>query len=57
MTAQEKALKEAKQKYGNTAFTEDHINYRRVGFKRDGSVISVVGDTWKQAFLNLAKKV
>jgi len=56
MTEQEKALKTAKKQYGTTAFTEHHVNYRRVGFKRDGKVLSAVGDTWKQAFTELDKK-
>jgi hypothetical protein len=56
MTEQEHALKEAKKQFGTTAFTEHHINYRRVGFRRGGKVISAVGDTWKQAFSELDKK-
>lgn len=56
MTDQEKALRTAKKQYGTTAFTEHHINYRRVGFRRGGKVISAVGDTWQQAFSELDKK-
>jgi hypothetical protein len=53
MTTQEKALKEAKKHFGHTAFTEDHINYRRVGYKKDGKVLTVMADTWKEAIASL----
>jgi len=57
MTEQEKALKTVKKIYGTTGFTEHHINYCRVGFRRGGKVISAVGDDWTQAFTELDKKL
>ncbi len=57
MTEQEKALKTVKKLYGTTGFTEHHVNYCRVGAKSGGKVISVIGDTWEQAFTELDKKL
>lgn len=56
MTEQELALKYAKKQLGTTAFTEHHVNYRRVGFKSGGKVISAVADTWEDAIQDLVFK-
>lgn len=56
MTEQELALKSAKKQFGTTAFTEHHVNYRRVGFKSGGKVISAVADTWDDAIQDLLFK-
>ena len=54
MTDQEKALKKAKRIYGNTAFTEHHMYYFRVGFRRSGKTFLAIGDSWEEAFEALA---
>lgn len=51
-TKQEEALEKAQAKYGDTAFTEDTLNYKRVGFinsvtKRQ---VKAIGKTWAAAF-------
>ncbi len=56
MTEQEKALKKAKKAFGTSAFTEHHINYCRVGFRRGGKVISAIGDTWAECIENVTMK-
>ena len=56
MTEQELALKSAKKQFGITAFMEHHVNYRRVGFKSGGKVISAVADTWDDAIQDLVFK-
>ena len=56
MTEQELALKSAKKQFGTTAFTEHHVNYRRVGFKSGGKVISVIAGTWDDAIQDLVFK-
>ena len=56
MTEQQYALRRAKQMFGNTAFTEHHINYFRVGFKQAGKVIMAMGDSWEEVLLVLDKK-
>ena len=56
MTPQENALALAKKRFGTTAFTEDHVNYRRVAFRTGGKTISALGDTWAKALAALAKK-
>jgi len=56
MTEQEKALRTAKKEFGTTAFTEHHINYCRVGFRRGGNVLSAIGNTWEEAIKELEKK-
>ena len=51
-TKQEEALEKAQKKYGDSAFTEDTLNYKRVGFlnpvtKRQ---VKAIGKTWAAAF-------
>jgi hypothetical protein len=53
---QEKALKMARKLYGKTAFTEDTINYRRVGYVKGHKTVAAIGDTWDDAFAELGKK-
>lgn len=55
MTNQEKALKKSRQLYGNTAFTEDTVNYRRVGYHNGTKVIVCIGTTWNEVFKKLEK--
>jgi hypothetical protein len=58
MTAQEHALKQARKQYGDTAYTEDTINYRRVGFRcSNGRFINGIGDNWHDAFVSVARQV
>lgn len=56
MTPQEKALKTARHIYGPTAFTEDTISYRRIGYYRGTKIVMAIGDTWAEAFTNLMVK-
>ena len=58
MTAQETALHTARSIFGISAFTEDHIEYRRVGVKRPGKVVVTAnGETWDEAIAKLKGKV
>jgi hypothetical protein len=51
------ALKTAKKVFGSSAFTEHHINYCRVGFRRSGELITAIGDTWEDALEGLVLAV
>ena len=58
MKPQEQALKQARKQYGKTAYTEDTINYRRVGCRSvTGRDINGMGDNWHDAFVAFAKKL
>lgn len=57
MTEQEKALKKARKLYGTSAFTEDTINYKRIGFVKDKQIVTAIGDTWIQAFESIKEKL
>lgn len=48
-TPQEKAFFEMRDRFGRSGFTEDHINYRRVGYRLNGRVIAAIGSTWDDA--------
>jgi len=52
-TEQQVALKKLKEKFGQTAFAEDHGTYKRVGFKREGKKVYAIGSTWDEAEENL----
>lgn len=55
---QEAALRQVQAIYGKDGgFTEDHVHYRLVGFKKKQDRMWAVGDTWKQALENLAFRV
>jgi len=56
MTNQEKALKQVKRMWGNTAFTEHHVHYFRVGCRMAGKVITAMGDSWEEAIAALDNK-
>lgn len=56
MNTQIQALRAAKKHFGTTAFTEHHVNYKRIGFKKDGKVLTAIGDSWEEAFAELDKK-
>ena len=49
MTPQEKALKKARKTYGPSAFTEDTLNYRRIGYRYGHKEIVAIGETWEEA--------
>lgn len=55
-TEQERALAQVQEKYGKTAFAEDHLTYRRVGYRRGEATISAIGSTWDEAIEALGKK-
>ena len=57
MSDQLYALKAAKKAYGASAFTEHHISYCRVGFRRNGQLITAIADTWEDALEGLALTV
>jgi hypothetical protein len=56
-TKQQDALAQATKKFGKTAYTEDTVNYRLVGFAREGKKVFCIGDTWREAMAALEKKV
>lgn len=51
---QQSVLGRVMAQFGSKAYTEDHLQYRRVGVKGGDSA---VGQTWEQAILNLQAKV
>jgi hypothetical protein len=52
------ALHTARSIFGISAFTEDHIYYRRVGVKFPCKfVLTANGETWDEAIANLKEKV
>lgn len=55
-TEQQRALAQVREKYGKTAFVEDHANYKRVGYKRGDRVVSAIGQSWDDAINELGKK-
>jgi hypothetical protein len=55
-TEQQKALKMVKEIWPN-GFTEDHIHYRRVGYKDGPKTFSCIGETWNEAIEGLKAKV
>jgi hypothetical protein len=58
MTHQEQALKQARKQYGDSAYTEDTVNYRRIGFRSpNGRHITGIGDNWHDAFVSVARQV
>jgi len=57
LTEQESALKTVRTKYGPTAFTEDTVNYKRVGFKAGSEQVTGMGNTWTQAIKACDKKI
>jgi hypothetical protein len=54
-TEQQKALNRARKEFGGTSFTEDHINYKRIGYKVNGRFVSQIGDTWDEVFAKISK--
>ena len=56
-TPQQYALDRVQREFGETAFTENHIAYRRVGTRQTGSTLSAIGETWDEAIANLRAKV
>lgn len=57
MTDQQYALEKVRKQHGETAFTEHHLNYKLVGFRRGVERIWTIGDTWAQAIDSLERKV
>jgi hypothetical protein len=54
-TEQQRALEQVREKYGQSAFAEDHPNYKRLGYKRGNRVISAIGQSWDDAINELGK--
>ena len=57
VTEQEQALQQVRAKYGPSGFTEDTVNYKRVGYKAAGEYITGMGNTWSQAIRACDRKV
>jgi hypothetical protein len=57
LTAQEQVLNAGRKEFGGSFLTEDHINYKRVGCKKNGKLVLAIGDTWDQAVASLRGKV
>ena len=56
-TEQELMRRIMRQKYGPTGFTQDHINFKLVGFDRpEGKRVSGAGNTWGEAMAHLERK-
>lgn len=55
-TDQQRALEQLKAKFGPTAYTEDHKDYRLVGFMRGREKVFCVGVTWEKAIEALEKR-
>lgn len=55
-TQQERVLTEAKKRFGPTAYVEDHLNYKLVGYGRGPNKVFGAGDTWQQALDALKEK-
>lgn len=64
-TQQERALAKLVHLYGPVRlvngrylgpFSEDHINYRRVGITREADTVSAIGRTWQEAMRKLRDK-
>jgi hypothetical protein len=55
-TAQEETLFRIRNLFGKSAFTEDHRNFRQVGYQRDNRIVSAIGETWEEAIRNLEKR-
>lgn len=55
-TQQQEALAKIQKLFGETAFTEDTMNYRLVGFKRGSTKLYCIGDTWEEAIGALGRK-
>ena len=43
--------------YGLSSWTENHINFRQVGFRRNGEQFSAIGSNWDEAIRALKVKV
>jgi hypothetical protein len=54
-TEQYRILTQLQDKYGPTAYTEDTVNYRLVGFWRDGKQVFCIGQTWDEAIEGLER--
>jgi hypothetical protein len=54
---QQTALGKVQAIWGRNSFTDDHLNYRRVGMTRDKQTFCAVGDTWDEAIESLKVKV
>ena len=56
-TKQQGTLGKLRDLYGRDVYTEDHLDYRRVGCVVDGKTYSAVADTWEEAIERLKGKV
>lgn len=56
-TQQERVLTEAKKQFGPTAYVEDHLNYKLVGYGRGPKKVFATGSTWDEAIVVLKRKV
>lgn len=56
-TAHEQALLKTRERFGTSAYCEDNLTYKLVGFGRGSKKEFAVGDTWDEAIQALEKKV
>lgn len=57
LTEQQRVLNAGRKEFGGSMFTEHHINYKRVGCKKDSKLVMGMGDTWEQAVAEFRSKV
>jgi hypothetical protein len=55
-TEQELALEKVQHVFGETAYTEDHINFRLVGYRHRSGTVQATGTTWDIAIMRLKDK-
>lgn len=56
-TEQQRALAEVQRKFGDSAFTQNYIGFREVGFRQGALTIRAIGQTWDEAITKLELKV
>jgi hypothetical protein len=54
--AQEQALDRAQKMFGKSAYAVEGVDYKKVGFLRNGKHIFSTGDTWEVAIEELERK-
>jgi len=57
LTPQERALREAQDRFGDSAYTVDHLDHKEVGCMWDGKRTLVTADSWEKALEKLGRKL
>lgn len=55
-SSQQYALDRAQKKFGDSAYTVHHLNYKLVGFYPKGKKVFCIGDSWEEALECLERK-